>query len=251
MDLEEALQTQEQQVDDLLKAANSYVTALKAWKKACQFGHLTNRHKAATAAQEAARELPTPTQQAAEAWTFDARAYFDEGHWKGELQAAAQKNGLRVLDEGENLVSSPVVVRAQPGPGRLVIGKVNWPNIRPQVVAAELRRLRDQSASGTGAQEFVDRLFEACQRLSSEKNPFGKFRDLYEMFCLAPGWKRENTPAAFSQAIYALHRSDVRTTRAGRKFEFEYPSGNFKERDVFPVISEDGRTIRYYGIHFR
>lgn len=250
VNLEKTLQEQEQQVDALLKAASRYVASLKAWKKACQSGHLTNRQKAAAAAQEMAPELAAPTRQVAESWDFDTRAYLEEEHWRKELQAAAEKHGLRVFEEGDNLVSSPVVVRAQPGRGSLALGKVNWPMIHPQVAAAELRRLRDRTSSAN-SQEFADCLFAACQRLSQEANPFAKFRDIYEQFCLAPGWKKENTPAAFGQAIYALHRSEIRTTRSGRKFDFEYPSGNVRDRDIFPVIAEDGRAIRYYGIQFR
>ncbi len=251
MNLEEALQTQEEQVDDLLKSAAKYLAALKIWKKACQTGHLGNRQKAAAQALEIAPALAVPALDAADAWQFDVRAYLESGDWRDELRAAAEKQGLRALEDGENLVSSPLVVRAVPGRGALALGKVNWPAIRPKVVAAELRRLRDRANSGN-SQEFADSLFAVAQRLNpGEDAPFAKFRDIYELFCLTPGWKKDNPPAAFGQAIYALHRSGLQTTRTGRKFDFEYPSGNVKDRDVYTVIAEDGRPIRYYGVQFR
>ena len=258
MSLEEALRAQEEQVDDLLKAANKYVGALKTWKKACQTGHVGNLQKAMTQSGEIAPALAAPAAEAASNWTFDVRDYLESGEWRRELQAAAgEKFSLRVLEEGETLVSSPVVIRAQPGRGALQIGKVNWPLLRPQVVAAELKRLRDR-AQTANSQEFLDGLLAAATRLnkdaSSRARPlrqiFSKFRDIYDLFSITPGWKKDNPPAAFGQAIYALHRSDIRVTRSGRKLEIEYPSGNIKERDVFSVISEDGRAIRYYGIHF-
>jgi hypothetical protein len=256
--LEEALRTQEEQVDDLLKAANKYVGALKTWKKACQTGHIGNLQKAMSQSREIAPALAAPAAEAASSWTFDVRDYLESGDWRQELQAAAgEKFSLRVLEEGETLVSSPVVIRAQAGRGILQIGKVNWPLLRPQVVAAELKRLRDRALSAN-SQEFLDSLLAASTRLNKDtpagdETPgiFSKFRDIYDLFSITPGWKKDNPPAAFGQAIYALHRSDIRITRSGRKLEIEYPSANVKERDVFSVISEDGRPIRYYGIHFR
>ena len=251
MTLEDALQTQEEQVDDLLKSAAKYTAALKNWKKACQIGHLGNRQKAAALASELAPALASPVSEAAEAWQFDARAYLENGAWREELAAAAEKQGLRALEDGDNLVSSPLVIRAVPSRSALTLGKVNWSAIRPQVVAAELKRLRERASSGN-SQEFADSLFAVASRLSpAETAPFAKFRDIYELFCLTPGWKKDNPPAAFGQALYALHRSGLQTTRAGRKFDFEYPSGNVKERDIYTVIAEDGRPIRYYGIQFR
>lgn len=249
--LEEALRAHEEQVDALLKAANRYVGALKAWKKACQTGHMGNRQKEATLARDLVSTLVDPTAKAADAWSFDVRAYLEGDQWRKELQTtAAERYGLRVLEEGKYLVSSPVVVRSQPSQNALLIGKTRCSTIRPQVVAAELKRLRERMASAN-SQEFVESLYAVCQRNSRDGILFAKFRDIYDLFCLTPGWKKENPPAAFGQAIYALQRSEIRTTRSGRKFEFEFPSGNVKERDVFAVIAEDGRPIRYYGIRFR
>jgi len=251
VNLEDALQTQEEQVDDLLKSATKYLAALKGWKKACQIGHLGNRAKAAAQAVELAPALAAPATEAADAWQFDIRTYLESSDWRDELRAAMEKQGLRALEEGDNLISSPLIVRAVPGRSALALGKTNWPALRPRVVAAELKRLRERAGSGN-SQEFADSLFAVAQRLSPGENaPFAKFRDIYDLFSLTPGWKKDNPPAAFGQAIYALHRSGLQTTRAGRKFDFEYPSGNVKDRDLYVVIAEDGRSIRYYGVQFR
>jgi hypothetical protein len=248
--LEEALQEQEERVDALLKTANKYVGALKGWKKACQVGHVANLSKLSTQADELSRELPPSTASTKEAWTFDVRAYLDGGEWREEVaQTASSKFSLRTLDDDDTLISSPITVRAFPSRGTLALGKVNWPAIRPRVVAEELKRLRERSTNAN-SQEFAESLFAASQHLSkTELN--AKFRDIYDLFCLTPGYKKENPPAAFGQQIYALHRSDVRTTRAGRKFEIEYATGGAKERDIFTVIAEDGRPLRYFNIWFK
>jgi hypothetical protein len=248
--LEEALQDHEEKVDSLLRAANRYIGALKAWKKACQAGHLGNLNKAAAQAEELIGALPGTTAETKSAWTFDARAYLDSDDWRKELQAvAAERFSLRTLEDDETLISSPITVRAFPGRGSLVLGKVNWPALRPKVVAAELKRLRDRTAAAN-SQEFAESLYGACQHLNKDE-AFARFRDIYDLFCLTPGYKKENPPAAFGQQIYALHRSEVRATRGGRKFGIEFPTGNVKERDVFTVLSEDGRPLRYYTIWFK
>jgi hypothetical protein len=75
---------------------------------------------------------------------------------------------------------------------------------------------------------------------------------VYELFALAPGWKKENPEASFARQIYALHHHgrELRT-RDGKAIEYEEPSGRVKDRDIFSVISHDGNLIRYYGIRFR
>lgn len=249
--LEGALQQHEESVDTLLKAANRYVGAVKAWKRACQSGHLGNLQKAAAQAAEMSGGLPGATSETRAGWDFDARAYLEGDAWRDELQAtASERYGLRTLPDGDTLISSPVTVRAVPSRGVLQIGKMSWPNLRPKVAAAELRRLRDRTAAAN-SQEFVESLFNASQYLGGKDNPSAKLRDIYDLFCLTPGYRKENPPAAFGQQVYALHRSDIRTTRGGRKFEIEYPSGNVRDRDVFTVIAEDGRPIRYYSIWFK
>jgi hypothetical protein len=251
VNLEDALQEQETLVDDLLKSATKYVAALKSWKKACQIGHLGNRQKSAAQATELVAPLSQAAEFAAESWQFDARTYLESGEWRTELRAAAEKLGLRVLEEGDTLISSPLVVRAIPGRTALALGKASWPSLRPGPPPPPLKRLRERAAAGN-SQEFADSLFAACRHLTPDNEaPFARFRDIYALYSLTPGWKKENPEAAFGQAIYALHRSGLSVTRAGRKFEFEYPSGNVKERDLFTVIAEDGRPIRYWGVQFR
>ena len=234
----------------LLESANKYVGTLKAWKKACAEGHLTNLQKQADAALEQVAGLDKFAQEAAGAWEFDARDYLESGKWRRELQEALEKIGLRVLEDNETLVSSPVVIRAQTGSARLLLGKEAWATLRPKLTADKLKKLRDRAAA-SNSQEFLEGLFATAQRQSKDAYSFIGFADVYRQFSETPGWKKENPPAVFGQAIYALHLSDVRATRSGRAFEIHYPAANYKEKDVFTIIAEDGRPLRYYGILFR
>jgi hypothetical protein len=249
--LEESLQQHEESIDGLLKFIAKYTSAVKGWKKACQIGHVGNLQKAAALADELCRNLPQQTCDAKATWAFDVRGYLESDEWIGELQeVASSRCGLRTIQDNDTLISSPVTVRSQPSRGSVSLGRVNWPAIRPRVVAEELKRLRDKTLAANSS-EFLESLFGASAHLNDGTDSFAKFRDIYDLFCLTPGYKKDNPPAAFAQQIYALQRSDQRATRAGRRLEFEYPSGNVKERDIFTVIAEDGRPVRYYGIWFK
>jgi hypothetical protein len=249
--LEQALEQQQERVDALIKSAKKYTSALTAWKKACQTGHVVNLQKNAALAEELAAALAEPTSDASESWDFDVRAYLESAQWRKELRSvAAARHELRTIEDEDLLISSPVVVRAQPGRNSLQIGKVNWPNIHPQLVAAELKRLRDRTAAAK-SQDFLEALYRTCLRSTRPEVLFVKFREVYDRWCDTPGFKKENPLPAFAQQIYALQRSGIRTTKAGNRFVIEGPAGHPKERDILSVIAEDGQTIRYYGITFR
>jgi hypothetical protein len=248
---EESLRQHEEAVDELLKSVTKYSSAVKSWKKACQLGHIGNLQKSASAVGDLSRELLQRAENATASWDFDVRAYLESNEWLQDLQeAASSRHDLRTIADNDTLISSPVTVRAQPSRGVLMLGRASWPAIRPRIVADELKRLRDKTLAAN-SQEFLESLYGASVHLNDGEDSFVKFRDIYDVFCLTPGYKRDNSPAAFGQQIYALHRSDRRATRGGRQLEFEYPSGSVKDRDIFSVISEDGRPVRYYGIWFK
>ncbi len=235
------------------KAVDGLRKALKAWEKAAAEGHLANRRKADDAAARSLAEVRTSIEAAQESWRFVPSAYLQGGHWRQEVVEAAQaRYGLRVLDDPATgrLISSPITVQAVPAREILRIGKQSWPAIRPTVVAAELKRLRDR-LSAAGSQELAERLFEACRREARDGRMSISFRTAYDLFCLAPDWKRENSPTVFAQSLHALFMSDVKTTRSGKLLQWDWPTGNPKPADIFSVRAEDGREMRYFAIWFR
>lgn len=251
--LEDALQVHEQQIDALLKDAKKYVATLNAWKKACQTGEIGKRDKAAATATGLAGALVDPAQSAAESWTFDVREYLESGAWRDELRQEANRLGVKSIEEGETLICppSPVPVRALPGQSRLRIGKKPWTKLRPSETAKEVKKLPEKSASLPELQRFLNALYAGCKLVSRQGNSWTKLKDLYDLFCLAPGWAKESSPVSFAQQIYALHKSDVRVTKDGKTAQFDYPGGKVKESDVFSVIADNGQPIRYFAIWFR
>jgi len=251
LEFEEEWQAEEARVDALLKEANRYLSALKAWKKASQTGHFNDRQKASSLAAQMAPAMAEPVKQAASAWNVDVREYLGGDQWRRDVitTAASEPFSLRVTEENDTLVSSPVIVRALPWRGVLQIGRQSWPHLRPRAIATELKRLRDRTGSANSA-EFLESLLAVWNSQKASNPVYLKFRDIYDMWSLTPGWKRENPLAKFVQDVYALNRAGLETTRSGKKFEFIRPSANAKQNETLTVIAEDGRTLRYLGIRF-
>jgi hypothetical protein len=251
--LEEALAAHEEAVRSAAKAVDNLRKAMKSWEKAAAAGHMANRRKAAETAARLSSGIQSALDAAQGSWRFDVSSYLQGGGWRQEVvEAARSRYGLRVLDEQAiaQLISSPVTVQAIPAREALRISKQLWPAIRPSVVATELKRLRDR-LSAAGVQELAERLYDACRREARDGRMYIAFRTAYDLFSLAPDWKRENSPTVFAQALHALHISDVKTTRSGKVLQWEWPSGKPKPADVFSVRAEDGREMRYFGLWFR
>lgn len=250
LNLKPALQEHEERLKELMKTANSYVSALKRWMKACQTGHVNDMQKAMDQALKLAQEIAPRTGDASSSWSFDVRRYLETNAWLQELQSVLMETySLRALvDENGNLISSPVLVRAQPARNALQIGKQGWMTLHPEVTAKELKRLRDRQTNAN-VQEILEALYAKWKR---HKQPGGLalLRDIYEDLAETPGWKRENSRARFGQDLYALHRSGIKTTRGGIPYNWIEPTGKYRERDVFTVIAENGEPVRYYGIRF-
>lgn len=245
---DEALREDEERVDALLKSAKKYLAALQAWKKSAQTGNYVARQKAVETARQTAPTLSSPVEDAADAWSYDVAAWLQTDALR-EIQEAGSRIGLRTLRDGETLVAPPVVVRAIPTRNALKIGKDNRTNLRPRVVAEELKKLRDRK-SAAGSAEFLECLYGIWRKVSSKENPAARFRDIYDYFSLTPGWKKDNPEGAFGQSLYALQTSGLRMTRKEVPFQIEWPSGNVKDKDLFTVYAEDGKPLRYYAIRF-
>lgn len=246
--LEAALAAHEAEVDALIKEAARYASALKAWKKACHMGRLADRQKASDQAVRLATALPTLT--GAAQWTFDAGAWLRSDAWRTEIADALRALGLGAIkDPSGALLCPPLPLVAEPERSRLRAGRQTFSMLRPTAVAAEIRRVRERVA-GARTQEFLEALYAATRHLRGTSDLRAAFREIYNLFSLTPGWKKENTELDFGQMVYALAGSGLQTTKDGKRFELQTPSGKVKSRDIFGVYGEDGRLHEYYAIRF-
>ncbi len=251
--LETALAEHEAVVDSLLKEAGRYASALKAWKKACKEGNMSNRQKAADQAARLAVGIPASAQTAAD-WSFDVAGWLASGTWQREIADALSTVGLIAIEVASDkpsgaLLCPPLPLLPEPDKSSIRAGRQTVRSVRPSAVAAEIKRLRARAA-GAKAQEFLQALYGATRQLAGVADLRATFRAIYSLFALTPGWKKENTELDFGQMVYALRESGLETTRDGKRFQIQLASGKVKERDIFRVYGDDGREHSFYAIRF-
>ncbi|MBM3496845.1 MAG: hypothetical protein FJX72_21365, partial [Armatimonadetes bacterium] len=211
--LEQALADHEAAVDGLLKDAARYVSALKAWKKACRLGQMAARRRAADQVSRLSQSLSAPVALAAAGWSFDVSAWLGGEAWSSEIAEALQSLGLTAIqDPSGALLCPPLPIPPEPDKERIRAGRQTFTILRPAAIAAEIKRVRDRVA-GARTQEFLEALYAATRHLCGASDTRATFRDVYGLFSLTPGWKKENTELDFGQMVYALSVSGLQATK--------------------------------------
>jgi len=227
--------------------------ALQQWRVACAKGRLIDIAKRAENAVQCAGNLAQEVEDIRNSWNFDGRTYLEGDGWIQELQRAAQEKGIRTIRDRDYLIAPPVVIRSLPGQLALKIGKQPWPALRPTYVANEIAKIRKRG-TGRSSQELLRHIYHAVKTIEGRKagkSDFCLLRQVYDEFCLAPGWKKENPREDFAQSILALDKAGIREIESGIVCDIQGPSGNWKDKDVLIAYDEDGVAHRYYGILFR
>jgi hypothetical protein len=247
-----ALDAHQSLVEALDKASKRYARAVKQWLTACRLGEVSKLPKLAQTAEEAANEIWEMMPEALASWQFDAASYLDSGAWREDLQAALDELGVKYFPvEPKQLLVPPVAVRAQPGFKRLMIGKRGYTSLRPSVVANHLKGLTELATSERALQQFLESLYQAAKKYSKQGNYWIRFREVYNIFCLAPGWKADNPEILFGQRIHQLWTSNIRTTRNGSTASIEQPTEGKAGRDYFTVVADNGMKLSYHAIWFK
>lgn len=245
-----ALAQQAQQADELQKQARKLQGALKRWHKALVTGDIGAMEKAVRAAQEIPTPLADSVDAVARAWRFDVERYLADGSWLREIsETAADKHSIRVKIEGDELICSPIALTARPQTKSLHDGKKGWSQIRPTIVAAEIRKARERMKDSR-TQELLESLYAAWKARPMADAPIITLKQAYDTFSMAPGWKKGNSPAWYKEAVLALVKSDIQTTRDGTRFQLESPAASVKASEVLEMREEDGRVKRYVSIRF-
>lgn len=248
MRLEPLLHELEHTLGSLRKDHAKLGVVLKKWNKAVEAGEVSALDRIVEEAEKVATELSVSVCEAKASWQYDP-AYLAEGHWLDEVEELAQGiTDLRVLRDGSSIVAPPSLVRVATGrPALILNGKIRTA-LRPSLLIKDLRGIA--ASKPAGGAEFLESLYGAWRQRKDQANPLGRLRDIYELFALAPGWKKENPESSFAQRLYALHTSGIYTAKDGAPFNIQEPASKVSARDLFEIRARDGRLIRYYGISF-
>jgi hypothetical protein len=143
----------------------------------------------------------------AESWEFDEEAYLQGEGFVDELIAAGERAGLRISFQDNRLYAYPALVRVLPGDRAVLIDKVRERRLRPSVLA-DLLRDRQKRPPRFKASDFLEALHDVYQvaiRQHGTRLMEGApvpLLDLYELFTLLPGARREYSAQEFARDVY-------------------------------------------------
>jgi hypothetical protein len=253
--LEAALAQAEIEAGTVLRAASRVVKALRGMQKAAQQGDLRKLRAAPDAIRQSMNTLDAQVTQVEASWSFDEESYLRDGRFVAELLEEARRQGVRLIQQDDRLYSYPVLISVSPGDRMVKIDRKPERTIRPSVLIGMLReRQRAQPRFRSGA--FLESLWAAYQIVLERKGQKGEvgpvvpLRDIYDLFTLMPGQKREYTLPEFTRDVYLLDQESELTTNNGATIAFHASTGTKSERNILSIVTQTGAEKRYFGISF-
>jgi hypothetical protein len=253
--LEGALSRAEAGAEAAIKAAANVTSALRRYRKAAQQGQLRDLRAATEAARRTLQTLDQEVANVAESWEFDEEAYLQGEGFVAELIAAGERADLRISYQDNRLYAYPALIRVLPGDRAVLIDKARERRLRPSVLAGLLRD-RQRRPPRFKAADFLEALHDVYQvaiRQHGTRLMEGApvpLLDLYEMFTLLPGARREYSAQEFARDVYLLDQSGETTTKTGERVEFHASTGTKLRRGTLTMVTQEGREKRYYAISF-
>jgi len=250
---ETMLSTVERDVDAALRGANATVRELKKALSAARTGQVRDLRKALTAAGTAAASLATNTRTLSDGLELDEQEYLASGAYVKELLAAAEAQGLTIVEEDNLLLCYPSLLRLLPLDAAIEIDKVRERRLRPSVLVAALVRAQERDVRFK-ADAFLDSLRAAYELLVSGegKRPDGVVRliDIWTVLTMLPAHRAQYSKQEFARDLYLLDRSGVtHTARSPRDLRWSASTGT-KGSGTLVTVAPSGQQQRYWGVSF-
>lgn len=252
MGLSEALDEYEQNVDLWLEAAKKEVAAVTRLQKAVQAGNVRDLEKSRANAL-AMGEMAAQRAESCGVFQFDTGEYLREGYWN-ELRAAAEKAGVRLYERDGVVFCYPVLVRIEPELAAVRIDKKLDPNLRPEELAARLKKAQSGEPKAR-PERFIETLLEAYNIVRTRKSKDAHIDvalfEIYGLLTLLPGSTREYTLLDFTRDVYFLDISGVVETKGGWRLSLPASTVS-RERSVkiLPFVTRDGHEKQYAAVRF-
>jgi hypothetical protein len=251
--LEATLGLTERQVEGALRTATSTVQELKRALAAARIGQVRDLRKALAAAQSSAAGLAEDSRALAEGFDFDEQAYLSSGAYVKELLAAAEAQGLALVEDDDRLLCYPSLLRVLPGDAAIEVDKVRDRRLRPSVLVAALARAQERGPRFK-AETFLDSLRSAYELLvaSAGKPADAVVRvvDIWSVLTMLPGQRGQYSKQEFARDLYLLDQSAVTSTpRSPRVLRWAASTGT-KGAGALVTVARNGQQQRYWGISF-
>jgi hypothetical protein len=251
--IEAALARTESDAEATLRSATVLVRELKRTLGAARGGQVRDLRKSLAAAGEAAEALAGETRALADRFDFDEQAYLSSGDYVKELLAEAEAQGLSIVEDDDQLLCFPSLLRVLPKDTAVEVDKVRDRRLRPSVLVSALVRAQERGPRFK-AEAFLDSLRSAYELLvsSTGTRPDAVVRlvDIWSALTLLPGQRGQYAKQEFARDLYLLDQSGVtRTPRSPRTLRWAASTGT-KGTGTLITVARDGQQQRYWGVSF-
>jgi hypothetical protein len=251
--MEAALQATEQALEEALRGANTALRELKRAAAAARSGQVRDLRKALSAARAAADGLAAGTQAVEGAFDFDDRDYLASGGYVKELLAEASARGLTIVEDDDQLLCYPSLLKILPGDAAIEIDKVRDRRLRPSVLVTALAKAQERGPRFK-AEPFLDSLRTAYElRIAADgkrADAILRLVDLYAVLTMMPGQRTQYSRQEFARDLYLLDQSGVTSTdRSPRSLRWAASTGT-KGAGVLATVARNGQQQRYWGVSF-
>jgi hypothetical protein len=151
------------------------------------------------------------------------------------------------------MLTFPSVIRPLPNDAAIQIDRKKAKQIRPSVIVAHLRALRDRPPRFRPP-AFLEALYRGYRLLIRERNQQEgasvPLLDLHKILTLLPGQSREYSEPEFIRDVYLLESSGVKETKDGRRVTYPAATGT-KTKARLVTITREGTQRVYYAIKFQ
>lgn len=258
MSLESALDQVEKRAVSAEAATKKLLNTVVAAKKAAQVGDLNGLRRQLDDVVKISDGVQLEVESLAAGWPLDLaseQALFEDGSYVRELLQEAEGQGLAVLEEDEQLLCYPSLIRLDSAKRAVLIDRKPYRYVRPRVLVAHLKAQQERQTKFKPG-PFLESLFSAWE-YARKATARGKtppsdvsIDQVYAVFTVMPGSAREYSKQEFARDLYLLEESGERTTKKGATLHFSRSTGARQARGAATVVDRQGRRIVYSSISF-
>lgn len=250
--LERSLEALELDADSVVKSLAAALRQAKRVKAAAAAGLLRDLRHGLDATVQLADAAAAATRELRTGWTFDDQEHFANGSYVKEILTLAAEEGVQAFEADDRILSYPAIVTVSAADTTVVIDKTKERRTRPSVLVRILKELQARPPKfKPGA--FLESLAVAYDlALATKGGRAGatvKLSDVYRVFTVLPGSRRDYTKTELARDLYLLDQSGEVLTNDGRTMHLP-ASALTRGAGNFVTVARSGQEKVYAGISF-
>lgn len=183
---------------------------------------------------------------------FDARTYFENGDFAGQLLEFCAEKEIDVKGEYPSYEMFPYKVKIDAENQDVYVDKKRIPCARPAELAKQIKTGQDKlNRAFFNAQSFLNELADAYDLaiIRGKKAPGSDLylTDLYKLMVPMARSRKEYDLQSFAFDLARLHSSDIKETKSGRRYQF---GTSRKSSKMVRILDREGREMFFSTICF-